>query len=242
MLVERPTLVTRSLALSLIVALLVLEAGQADIPKDYTPIAPPEALHHALDANLKVVINWLDEKDYISAVEATRGLVLLTQLYGFQSSDPAWRKRTQTLQAGVAKIAEAARRKSAADADKAVQEFAGLLDSLAKAAPKTRPAPDPSFRPFGANKTWMTLMEGAYRDARRADKAKDVELFALAIAEESNVVGRRSDTAWRQANQEVIDLALQAARQAQGNELEPALKTLKTMYQRCEACHNRTRK
>lgn len=243
MLVPRPILTRRYLALAWGVVLLVLETGLADNPRDYSPVAPTEALQFALKANLKVVVHWLDEKDYVSAEEATSGLATLAQLFRYQSNEPAWRGKAQILQDKAGVIADAARRKSAADANKAVKDWASLLEDLAKDVPRPTPIPDLEFKSFGATKTWMTLMEGAYRDAQRAETAKEIELLAFSIAAEANVVGRlRSESAWRKSTQEVIELALQAARQARDAGLEPSRKTLKTMYQRCEACHNRTQK
>jgi hypothetical protein len=82
---------------------------------------------------------------------------------------------------------------------------------------------DKSFRPGGALKTWMSLMDGAHADARTAKTAAQTRDLAYAIAEEANAVAQlRGDARWRQLSADVRDAALAAAGKADGDDLAPA--------------------
>lgn len=221
-----------------LVAVLV---GAVDAQQSgYVPVAPPAAVNAAVRSNVKLVRNWVAERDYQSAAESTRGLALAIQLYGCQSAAPEWRKQIGTLQEQVGKLDDAVKRKSAADCDKVLADCDRLLDDLAKNAPEK--SADKNFKAFGNNKTWMLLMEGTYIDAKRAETAKEFEQFCQALAEEANVLGyTRSDARWRESSAEVRDAALKAAKLA-ANDMPAARKALKETYQRCEACHQRAKK
>lgn len=222
--------------------ILALAGSAADAQQSgYVPVAPPAAMNAAVRSNVKLVRNWVAEKDYQSAVESNRGLSLVIQLYGCQSAAPEWRKQIGTLQEQVGKLDDAVKRKAAADCDKVLAECDRLLDDLARNAPEK--SADKNFKAFGANKTWMLLMEGTYIDAKRAETAKEFALYCQALAEEANVLGfTRADARWRESSAEVRDAALKAAKLAAGNNLPEARKALKVMYQRCEACHQRAKK
>lgn len=223
-------------------ALLLGEGGQSAVPADYVPAAPPAALNAAVRSNLKLVQHWLSEKDFVSAAEATQGLATVAQLYSYQSTDPDWRKRVGVLQQAIAQLAEAVRRRSLPDCKKAAGMCDRLLDDLAKSPPVEK-KPDPAFRPFGTSKVWMTLLEGAYVDAKRAETARELELVSQAIAEEVGVVGRmRANAKWQASAGEVRDAALRVAQLAGNNQLPEARKALKEIYRRCETCHQREKR
>ncbi len=221
-------------------ALLSCEAGQSAAPDPYVPVAPPAALHAAVRSNLKLVRHWLGEKDFVSAAQSAKGLAAVAQLYGYQGSEPGWKKRIAALGEATGRLADAVRRHSLPDCEKAAAECDRSLDELAKNPPVK---PDPNSRPFGTNKVWMLLLEGAYVDAKRAETAPELEQISQAIAEEVGVVGRmRREAKWQAAAGEVRDAALRVAKLAGGNDLPAARKALKEIYRRCEACHQREKR
>jgi hypothetical protein len=208
----------------------------------YSPVVPAPAIHAAVESNLKLVRQWLMDKDFASAAEAAHGLVALARLYGYQSAESDWRKRSSALQEVCTGLAEAVERKSAVESDKAVAACTRVLDDMARNPPAGARLVAKNFKPFGNSKTWMQLMDGAYVDAKRTETAKELELRALAIAEEVHVVGfLREDPKWRDSAAEVRDAALRTARLSKENDLGGARKALREVYQRCEACHERTR-
>jgi hypothetical protein len=231
---------TRQVVLAATLVLIGSVSGEE--PGGYTPVAPASAFHAAVKSNLKTVRNWIDEKDYTSAAEATRGLALAVQLYSYQSGAPEWRKQIAAFQEANNRLGDAVRRKSKPDCDKLLTEGERLLDDLAKGPPAGSP-PARDFKAFGANKTWMLLMEGTYIDAKRAETKEELAQFAQAIAEESNALSlQRGEGQWRKQSIEVRDAALRAAKVAADSDLAAAKKALKEIYQRCEACHQREKK
>jgi hypothetical protein len=209
----------------------------------YSSIAPATAVHGAVESNLTLVRQWLSDKDYASAADATNGLATLAQLYGYQSDDPDWRKRSAALQEACSRLADAVERKSRADSDNAVAECARLLGEMAQNPPTGSRRVEKNFKPFGSSKTWMQLMDGAYVDAKRAETTKELEQRALAIAEEVHVVGfLREDSKWRASAAEVSAAALRAARLAKEKDLAAARRALKEVHHRCEACHEHSRR
>lgn len=240
--------VSKCLVLILFLGLLLIEGNPpaitAEEPAGYTPVAPPVALNTALQASLKAVRDWVSEKDFESAAETTRGLAALAHLYGYQSADAGWRRRCTALQESVKQLAGAAQRKSMADCEKLAGEVTRLLDDLAKNAPdgdaKTGVK---DFKPVGSVKTWMLLMDSAYVDSKSAKSAQEFQQLTQAVAAEANAAAYlRTEQGWRKEALAVRDAALQAAAQAKGNDLAAARLAAKNMRQRCETCHDRTRK
>jgi predicted RecB family nuclease len=230
--------------MGLLVIALAAPSLTADEPVGYVPIGRPAAVHAALQIQLKAVRDWLDEKDFASAAETTRGLTVLAHLYGYQSTDADWRKRCTALQETSTKLAAAAQRKSKADSDKLVTDLTRLLEDLEK-----NPPPDNArggakdFKPQGGVKTWMVLVDSAHVEAKSAKSAKDFQLLTQAVAAEANAMAfLHKEASWQKESLAVRDLALQAAEQAKGDDLTAARTALKTMRQRCETCHDRTRK
>jgi hypothetical protein len=211
----------------------------------YEPVSPSLALTLPIRSNLLAVRDWLRDKDFASAAETIRGLALLADLAKQQSPDEAWRKRCTGLQEGIAKLADAARRKSLPDSEKSLAECIQLLDDLAKNAPAAEGRKAvANFKPSGGLKTWMLVMEWSHLDATSARNGKELELMAIAIAEEANAAAwLRNDATWRADCVNVRDAALKVAAQARGDDFDGAKKSLKTvLYKQCEACHDRTRK
>ena len=226
------------------IACILLQSGggQSAAPPAYAPVASPAALNSAVGSNLKLVRHSFGEKDFVSAAEATKGLTLVIQLYGSQSTEPNWRKRIAVLEQACSRLVDSVRRRDLAACGVAGSECDRLLADLAKSPPPQTKA-NPNFKPFGTNKVWMLLLEGAYVDAKRAETAKELEQISQTIAEEVGMVGRlRSDARWQASAGEVQTAALQVARLAAANDLPAARKGLKEIYRRCEICHQRDKR
>jgi len=220
--------------------------ARVDVPKaseaGYVPVAPASALHAALESSLKQVRNWLDEGDFASAEQTVQGLATLAWLHGFQGGD-AWRRKTSALRDACAGLSTAARRKDAADCDRALRACAGLLADLAKQKPDPATVPVKPFRPPGSTKTWMLLLEDAYVDGKTSTSSAELERQALVIAEEVNAVTwLRADPRWRKRAGDVRAVALLAAETARKDDRDTARKAFKNIYTRCEACHNENKR
>ncbi len=210
--------------------------------KGYSPVTPPAALQAALHLELKVIENWIDDKDFTSAVQSSQGLASLAHLHGHQGSEPAWRAKTRELANACSHLTSAARNKDAGECSRLVKECRRLLDELAK-TPSGSPGSGKDFKPAGSTATWMRLMDGAYSDAKTARTPEELEGLAGALAEEVNAYQyARADAQWRQFCQEVRSSALAAADKAKAKDLAAAKVALKAAYRGCEACHDRSRK
>jgi hypothetical protein len=204
----------------------------------YAPVSPASAIHAAVQSSLKLVQDWLADKDFLSATEASQELTAVAQLYAYQSARPDWRSRTAILRETCLRLTAATRAKDADRCAKAVAECQRTLSDLATDPPPAEKAVQADFRPFGSNKVWMLLMDGAYTDAKTAKSASDVESLAYQIAEEASVVGHlRPEARWRQLSVDVRETALAVAQQARTAGLDVARRELKSVYLRCEACH-----
>ncbi|HMF12542.1 MAG TPA: hypothetical protein VKE94_09560 [Gemmataceae bacterium] len=210
----------------------------------YEPVASPAAIIGALRSHVEGVRDWVKQKDFASAAETIRGLATLADLAGYQSADATWRKGCGELQQAVTQLTDAARKKSAADCDKALTQCTTTLDALAKNPPPADAKPShKSLKLTGSTKAWMLLMEWSHVDAKSAKSAKELDLAAQAIAEEVNAIAwLKSDAIWRTDSLSVRDAALKVAAQARADDFAGAKMGLKTVAQRCEACHDRTRK
>jgi hypothetical protein len=208
----------------------------------YTPVAPPPAVHAAVRDNLKTVEDWIDRKDFASAAESSHSIAALAHLCTYQGSEPAWKDKTASLLDASSRLATAIRGKDAAACAKQIQQCNRLLDELAKTTPGDRIA-DKKFKLQGSNKTWMLLMDDAVTEGLKAKKAEDLELLAGALAEEANAMQfMRTDARWRQWFQEIRTAALEASDKAKAKDLDAARVTLKSAYQRCQACHDTSRR
>lgn len=205
----------------------------------FSPVAPAAVLHAAQQANLKLVQDWLNDKDFASAAEAAQGLLALAQIYQYHSVQPEWRQKTTALREACSRLIAAARAKDQAGCTKSAQNYAALLGELANTQPNGSKAEEPNFKPLGSTKTWMLLMDGSYGDAKFAETAQELETLAYALAEGANVtIHLRADARWRQAALETRAAALATVQKAQSKDLDAARASLKTVYHRCEACHN----
>jgi hypothetical protein len=207
----------------------------------YTPVAPAAPLHTALQSNLKQFGDWVDEKDFPSAAMTARGLLALAHLYGYQSTDPAWKKQIAALTETCNQLANAAGQKSAAECQKGMESCKRLLAELAKYPLNGAKAVEKSFKPPAATKTWMLLMDAAYSDAKTAKSPKELEHLAYAIAEEVNASAfLRNDANWRKQALAVREAALKVVKES--DDLAVAKKSLKEIYNRCEACHQNSKR
>ena len=224
-------------------AIILAAAGFCVAPADdsasgYTPVAPPRALHTALRINLKITEDWVNDKDYTSAAQAAQGLIVLAQLYGFQSTQKEWQQRTKALADASGRLLAAARKKDAAGCAKSAGECAGLLDELAKHPPAGPKVTVKNFATFGSTKTWMLLMDGTYVDAKAAKAPAELAELAYTLAETLNVSSHlRNDAKWRTMALDARRAALDVAAKAAADDLAGARGGLKAVYAACEACH-----
>jgi hypothetical protein len=225
-------------SVGLALALLGTAPAAQQPAEGFASVAPPSAIHAALQANLKIARNWLDQNDLGSTAQTAQALAVLAQLYGHQSADAGWRARTTALRDGCQRLAGAAGRKDAAACATALQDCDRLLADLAKGPPPGEKGKDANFQPFGSNKAWMSLLDWAYADAKSAKTAREVEGLAYLLAEETNAVGHlRPAPQWRQAAHGARDAALLAAKKARADDLPGARAALKKAYESCTACH-----
>lgn len=229
----------RGLAVAgLFMGLLALRAADPPAAETFTPVASAPALHTALMLNLKIAHDWIKDGDYASAAATVNGLAALTQLYGYQGAEPAWRDRVAALSQALGRLAAAAKAKQKANCEKALMECDALLADMGKNPPKGAKATDRSFKPVGAVKDWMALLDGTHADAKSAKTARELEHLASTIAEGVNAVQHfRREAPWQKGAQAVRAEALLVADKARAGDVEPAREALKTVYQRCEACH-----
>jgi hypothetical protein len=227
---------------------ILLPGGSAPLlsaqPADgLSPVASPPAMVAGLRSQLKVVQDWIKEKDFASAAQANQGLQTLTELAAAFNDHDDWRKTILVLQLWGRQLAVAIQNKNPQTADAAARQYATFLGKLADVPVKAPPRPVPNFKIPGAGvKVWMLLMDGAYIDAKTASSGKDLDLLVQTIAAEAEAVRLlRTDLKWRQDAQSVIDTALKVAEQARTDHAA-ARKALRGIYERCEACHDRSQK
>jgi hypothetical protein len=224
-----------------LVALLGVLCAAEPAEEGYAPVAPAPAVHAALRSNLKVVRDWLDQKDLQSAAQAAQDTAALSHLFIAQGSKAGWRSNATALAEASTRLAATARNNDADGCAKLTDECSRLLDVLAK-EPPGKPAVDKAFKPQGASRVWMRLLDGAYVDAKSAKDGPELEQLAYALAEELNALQYvRADARWRQYSRDARAAALEVVEKARGKDLAAAKTALKTVYQRCEACHNTTR-
>lgn len=225
----------------LVVAVVLSAAAWSAAPPDesaYSPVAPARALHAALRINLKIAQDWLNDNDFASAGQTAQGVIVLAQLYGFQSTEKPWQQRTRALAEAAGRLLAATRKKDAAGCAKSAQDCAALLAELDKHPPAGPKAVVKNFATFGSTKTWMLLMDGAYVDAKAARTPAELRDCAHALAEILNVSSHlRSESRWRTMAFETRRAALAVAAQAEAGSLEEARRGLKAVSTSCEACH-----
>jgi hypothetical protein len=235
---------SRLALLVLLAGLLLTPAGShsaldAQAAADgFMPVAPAGAIRAAFQTNLKITRDWLDQKDFLSTADSAQSLLALTQLWTYQSDQPAWRDQAAALREGFTRLVAAARAKDMAGCQTAMQQCEALLDEMAKSPSSASRASEKSFKPAAPLRHWMLLMEGAYADAKTAKSVPELENLAYLVAEGANASQYlRPDAAWRKRAVEVRETALAVAKQAHDEGLGPARQALKGVFQRCEACH-----
>jgi hypothetical protein len=212
-------------------------------PATYAPVGSLASMHLVLQSQLKAVKDWVAEKDFVSAAQTGRGLNTLAQLYSYQFADEGWRTHCSALATASNKLVEAAGKKAAGDCEKASEECTRLIDDLAAKQPKEAGKVEhKGFKLPGNLRTWMTLLDGSYVDAKSAATAKELALRTEVIATQANALKHlRSSDTWSKHSLAVRDAALQVSEQARKNEFAEAKKSLKTIFQRCEACHENSK-
>jgi hypothetical protein len=234
-------LATRSafnLAALLFLAATCLSAND-DQPAKFAPVAPAPALGRVLELNFDQVGRWCDENDLASAAQASQSALVLAAFLARHATDKA-RPHADALLKECKAVESAARSKNMAATRAKLaaskQALAPLLENLSASQPSWT-----DFKPTGANRAWMVLLDAGYADAKFADKPADFEALALTLAEEANVVALlRKEPRWREMAFAVRDSALAAAKQ--NNDLPEARKTLRAVYTGCESCHQAYRR
>lgn len=237
--------IARFVVLGLVAYGLLVRADSLadDAADNFTPVAPASAIHAALQSNLKIVDDWLKDKDYSSAAGSTDQVLALVQLLGYQGTQPVFQEKMKALTEAVTRLRQSAMDKNDANCKKAMKDCETLLAELAKEPPQGPKGTDKNFKPAGHLKNWMLLMDGTYTDTKSAKNAKEVEELAYALAETINAVQHaKGDKQWREKALAVRAMALEAATKAKAGELEPARQSLKTMVTRCESCHETYKK
>jgi hypothetical protein len=213
-------------------------ATQRTTPEPFSPVAPAAAINAALRSNLKLVQDWLKDRDYASAAETAEGLAVLAQAYQCQSAQSGWRERVAALRESCSILVAQAKARDAAGCTQAVASCAALLAELSQNLPSESNAVEQNFKPVGSTKTLMKLLDGTYADAKASKGADELMQLAYALAEGTNVVRHlRLDDAWREAAREARDAALRVAAKAERDDIAGARAELKSVRNRCEACH-----
>jgi hypothetical protein len=203
----------------------------------FSLVAPPAAIDAAIATNLKIVRDWLNDRDYISAAETAEGVVMLVHVYQYASDRPSWREKTAELLTISQELRAAAKAKDMPACEMALQGIGPRLVDLRQSPPGGNKATDKNFKPIGSTKALMKLMDGTYADAKAAKTADELEQLAYAIAEGANMAKHlRADSRWQQAAVDTRQTALEVAEKARAD-LQAARLQLKNVYTRCEACH-----
>lgn len=206
----------------------------------YTPVAPPQALARALKINFDQVERWCDENDLASAAQSSQSAFLLASLLARHATDKA-KPHADKLVAANSKVVSAARAKNMERTRSELAAANAALPLLVENLPAAQPAWT-NFKPPGTSSAWMRLLDAGYADAKISRNPEDFEALTLTLAEEANVLAYvRTEPRWREMSFGVRDAALAAARESRQN-LDLARKTLRTVYPRCEACHQAYRR
>lgn len=235
------------LASALAAAAVTMNGSQGNASRgaatSYSPVAPAAAIHAGLQANLKIVRDWLADRDFASAAESAQGLVLLADVYAHQSVEAQWQDRAARLADACRKLAAEAKAERVEAADAAARECARLLDELARHPPSGDKVVLGDLKPAPATRTLMKLLDGTYSDAKYSKTPADMSNLAYVLAEGANLASHlRSDARWREAAIGMRDAAVRVAETAQKNDLDAARAELKRVYNQCESCHQRSRK
>ena len=227
------------LATMFFLALTCLSANDQIPTAVFAPVAPPPALGRVLELNFDQVGKWCDENDLASAAQASQSAIVLATFLARHATDKA-KPHADALLKECKAVESAARSKdlaaTRAKLTSAKQTLAPLLLNL----PASRPSWT-DFKPTGANRAWMILLDAGYSDAKFVEKPADFEALALTLAEEANIVALlRKEPRWREMAFAVRDSALAAAKQ--NSDLPEARKSLRAVYTGCESCHQAYRR
>src|SRR4051794_22113331 len=119
-----------TLALGLALCALGHSAAQQPPREGYTPVAGTPALQAAGKQTLKALIDWVDQKDYQSAVETNRELLILAQLLEYQSKDKPHRDAVAAFRADAEELNKAFRAKDDRGSRVLLKSLSARLDKL----------------------------------------------------------------------------------------------------------------
>lgn len=207
---------------------------------EFAPVAPPQALARALKINFAQVGRWCDENDLASAAQCSQSAFLLATFLAQHATENA-RPHADKLLAANSKVVSAARAKNMERARAELAAANAAIPLLVEALPAAKPGWT-KFKPPGTSSAWMRLLDAGYADAKISRNPDDFEALVLTLAEEANVLAYvKSEPRWREMSFGVRDTALSAAKECR-QDLEKARKTLRTVYPRCETCHQAYRR
>ena len=223
---------------------LRIGSGEREADRDgYTPVAPARAILAGLRSNLKVVREWLDDRDLDSAAEAADGVRILAALSRCQRAADPWPQRADELAKQADSLMAAAKKKDAAESMVAWERCKKLLEELDALSPDLSNGSSGGgagrvAQPIATVRGMMKLMDGTYIDAKTAKTSEDFKLFAFALAEEAHAMAYlRNDSNWPRHAEAVRDTALEIARLEPDSDLQTARRALKNVYEHCQACH-----
>jgi hypothetical protein len=213
--------------------------GPSGTSEPGSPVAA--ALHAALAKNIAHARDWLDQADYKSLVQSAGSLQLLAELIKARSDDETWQTAVGKVVSAAGEVQSAARD---AESTKCKAALEALEKSSAAAAglqptgrPQALPRP-PALRPL------MLTMDAIQADAKIALLTGNVEAAkkqAHVLAELSRLVSNSRTT--EQWSSLAGDFASAATAAATSTESDPKTvrQLMRTVSQRCEACHENSR-
>jgi hypothetical protein len=203
----------------------------------YSPVAPASALLYSARLNLKLVGDWLGERDFESAAETAERIALLIDLCELQSDEPVWRDRLEQFRSRNSELIERAKKQDAPTSVTAANACLAIVADLEASLPARLPD-ESRFTPRGALRTWMHLLDGCYTDAKVSRTVAELTAMSYTIAEAANAVQfLRGDTEWRDRARRVREAALKVSTLKPDTDLKVARQELKNVYENCQACH-----
>jgi hypothetical protein len=221
------------------------DEGAAPRGADAAPTTRAEstlkALELALRTNTDYCRQWLSDGDFKSLQQTATGVRLLVQVVRCQSDDAAWQHVASAVHEAAQRLEAAAGRGDAADAQAALELLRRATARLAEARPSGKP--QPAAAPEAGLRPMMALLEGTYADAKAAlsfGEPQATKMHARVLAELGAVLFnyRQADARWGALADEFA-AACRAVAEAETDDPGALRAALRTVYQRCEACHNR---
>ncbi len=226
-------------------ALLVVYASfcraEPNTAPEKTP-SKPHSLQSALGVNVAYCQEWLDGGDLKSLKQTAEGLLLLTDLLQARGGNDDWQAGVSQLRNATEALVKAAAGDNANDCRERLAEVDRAAQSLAK---RPFPSSEPKFQNLRAAaglRAMMVLLDGTHADAKRSvvfGEFADARSSAEVLAELGPLLASyRGDAQWKERTAAFVEASRLAAR-LEGKDPQAYRMALGTIYNRCEACHNR---